>query len=300
MADTALPESASQSALLSSLMIWAHDNPIIAQIIAILLLYVQALVLNQMVRSYGIDDQVGKLPGLLFLLITSCFRDFHTLSPYIIANSFIIIALLQAFETYKRKSCYPNIFNIGFWLGIAALCHFPYIAFAVAGFMSLVILRAPKAQEWLTYLSGLLLPFFFAGVVRFWNDDLSGLGNITTFTMPQWLAFLDEPSIVIYIILGFFAAAILISLVSFGIYNNRKVIGAQKFISILYWFLLAGGLSLLMQRGIHIDHLLVTTIPLGLFLGMSFAHMNRQVAEFVHVIILLGIYAIYFVLQGAP
>ncbi len=230
----------------------------------------------------------------MYLFVTSCFRDFHTLSTYILANTFIIIALYQSFEVYKRKNCFPNIFNIGMWLGLASLVHFPYIAFALAGFVGIMILRSPRIQEWFTYLLGVFLPFFLTGVWLYWTNETGWLAEVVSFTLPQWLTFIAKQDITMYIMIGFFGASTALAIVSFGVYYNRKVIGVQRYISTLYWFLLASGLTLSLQRGIHLNHLLVCTVPLSIFLGMSFAHMNRQAAEFLHVIMLMAAYGLYF------
>ena len=283
-----------QSIFCQSLFEWIQAYPTLAQTLVAILILVHAWLINALTKRYNLDESLYKLAGLMYIFITSCFRDFHILSTIIVANTFLIIALYQSFETYKRKSCFPNIFNVGMWLGVASLVHFPYIAFAIAGFMGIMILRSPRIQEWLTYLLGVFLPFFLTGVWHYWHGSTSWLTNVAAFSMPQWLTFIGKPSLITYAALGFFGVAIALAIASFGVYYNRKVIGAQRYISILYWFLLASGLTLLLQRGVHLSHLLVCSVPLSIFVGMSFAHMNRQAAEFLHVILIMAAYALYF------
>ena len=63
------------------------------QIVALILLYLQALLFNLVININNLFNERTLVPGLLYVLFASLFFDFLTLSPVLMGLPFLILAL---------------------------------------------------------------------------------------------------------------------------------------------------------------------------------------------------------------
>lgn len=258
-------------------------------VVGILLVFIHAVLINTMVARFRMGNEVTLLPGLCYILLASSIPEFLFLSPILLANTFFIIALFELFGSYRQKSVIGNIFNVGFWFGVASLFYFSEFVFLFFAFFSSSILRAFKLKEVLVITTGFLVPYILTSVYYFWNDQFLWFWQ-TQFT--DNLGFLDITignSWVSYLEIGFFILLFLITFVSFGSYMAKKNLQVQKNITILYWALFFGFLSVFFQANIHLEHLLIFVVSLSIFLSFNLLNMRRPIAEAVHLILLVGI-----------
>jgi hypothetical protein len=149
-------------------------------------------------------------------------------------------------------------------------------------------------NEALIILIGFTVPFFLSGTYFFWNDQFLWFWQ-NQFT--ENLGFLDfdlNHNWETYSKLGFFALLFLITFLSSGSYTFKKNLQVQKFISILYLALLFGGLSIFIQAGIRLEHLLLFVAPLSIFLSFNLQNMRSSFAEAFHLLLLIGIIILQF------
>ena len=82
-----------------------------------------------------------------------------------------------------------------------------------------------------------------------------------------------------YAKLSAFALLVLWVIFNNGVYNFKKNIQIQKRISVLYWVLLFAGLTVFFQAKISLTHLQIITIPIGIFLGLTFSFWLHEKNE---------------------
>lgn len=281
---------------------WIGNKGGVADIVAIIVLFVQAIILNGIVNQHRLAKEVTLFPGVFYIMIASLFPEFTHLSPLLLANTFYIIALGELMATYQRNTCADRIFNAGFWIGVASLFYFSYIVFLILGFISLLTMRAFRVSETLTLIIGAIVPYFLLGVGAFWFD---GLNVFIQKQLSENLAFLDlniplEWSL--YAQAGVIGLLIIVVLLSFRTYTSKQNIQTQKKLSILYWAIIIPLFSLLIQNNIQFEHLLMLAVPLGIFLSLNFVNMPRQWAETLHLIMVIAVivwhFKPYFILPG--
>ncbi len=273
---------------------WIGQGNWLSHTIALILVVFQAVYLNVIITQQRMASEISLFPGVFYILIASCIPDFLYLSPPLIGASFIIIATNELLKTYKQYSCADNIFNVGFWVGVASLFYFSYIIFILVGWVGLNILRAFKIKERLALLLGLFAPYFLVYTYYFWYDRTAyfwatQFGDATAF----WDLVAQEP-IWVYIKLGIFLVFILIALFSFRSYMYRKNIRVQKNISIIYWLLLFSAATLFIQANISTTHLFVSVVPLGILISFNFIDLSSRWAEMWHFILLVAILVFQF------
>ena len=143
-----------------------------AEITAILLLTAQASGINAIVLEHRLGEEQNLFPGLFYILISSMLPGMMHLSPALMGNTFLIIAMSELFRTYKNPHASGSIFNVGFWTAAASLFVPAYLVFLILGFVGLNSLRGLDLKERLMLLSGAVVPYGLAGAVMFWNGQL--------------------------------------------------------------------------------------------------------------------------------
>lgn len=178
------------------------------------------------------------------------------------------------------------IFDVGLWIGVACLFHFSFILFILWGIIGLGILRGLRARELLMILIGITVPFFLFAVYLFWIDRLSMF--LPHFTDNfGFLNFVKNSNQTGYVKIAVMLLLVLITLFSSGQFFIRRNISAQKYISIIYWMLLMGGLTILIQKGVDVNHLLILSVPLSILLSMLFQRIGPATAEVLHMLLLV-------------
>ncbi|MEO1435714.1 MAG: hypothetical protein AAFV80_09275, partial [Bacteroidota bacterium] len=75
----------------------------------------------------------------------------------------------------------------------------------------------------------------------------------------------------------------------------RTKIQVQKYFSLLFYFLIFGGLSFFLQKDVGTEHLIIICVPISVFLGLSMLRIKtRPIAEFVHLILVLALIGFQF------
>lgn len=257
-------------------------------LMALLLVFLQANLINITVANYRMSPEVNLFPGIVYALLSSCVADFQFLSPILVANTFYIWAVYILFDVYKKSDAAPAIFNVGFWLGVAALCYYPFVTFIIVGFFGLNTLRAFKVRELLIMASGLFTPFLLAGYYAIWQG--TGAAFLQSFRAAfAYLDFAAAPQYHWMLTLGLWSLLLVIVLFSYTSYLKRVQIEAKKQINILYWGLLVSGLTIPLLSQADIENLLVSTVPLAILLNFSFSRLSGRNAEALHFVLLAAV-----------
>lgn len=268
---------------------WIGYKGLVPDLLTIFLLFVQGALLNGLNLTHRFADRVSLFPGLLFVLAASLIPEFLHLSPLHLANTFYIIALVDLLAIYNNKRSTGHIFNAGLWIAIGSLFYFSYLILLLLAFAALAILRAFDFRERLMVLSGLAVPYLLSGLYFFWTDRWDYFLLQQFSVNIDWLSFsLSEFSPFTHIKLGLFTLLLLVVLSSRSRYVLKRTMQEQKKINILFWGLLLAPLTLLFQANIHLDHLLILSIPLGLLLSINFINMRSNWAELFHFLLFLA------------
>lgn|GEM_PF-514774 len=258
-------------------------------LIAALLALVQAIILNLMVSRYRLTEEITLFPGLFYLLFMGFSGSFWTVNPLLIANFFLIFAIIELVETYKEFSSADRIYNIGLFIGIASLCYFSYIVFLVSAWIGIGILRAIRWKERLILLFGFFSPYFLVFTYQFWNDHLSDFisqeigSNFHFFSYSPYRGYDDLITLVLVMTM------LIIAVFSYKLYTYKKKIKIQKIIDLLYWGIAATIISILFQAQINVQHFLMLLPILAIFVSINFVHMSRQWSEILHMLLLAGL-----------
>lgn len=268
-------------------------GPLTQNIIAIVVLYFHMLYINRLVIQHRLANQVTLLPGLIYAIFMSLLPEYSFLTPYLIANTFILIAISQIFKTYKRPKAADVLFNIGFLIAIAALFEPNYIFLLIIGILGLFVLRSLKLFEVFQLLSGALLVLIsFCSI--FYLLDISILPELTKVSLHPRLEIFSNRGGALYKILIVFVISVF-TVLNYGSYTLKKNIQTQKKIDILYWFMLSSLIILFINDTMDSSQLLLLFIPLSILLNSTFINIKSILfQEVIHISLLALLFALNF------
>lgn len=267
---------------------WIPPYSTTGWVVATLLVVIQGVMINVLVGRYRIASEVSLLPGLFYVLLSSFFSEFLYLSPLIMANTFFILALMEAFATYRKYQAAGAIFNVGFWTAIGSLFYVSHSVVFIVAMIGLGMLRSFNFRERLMVVFGLLTPYVLTAVYFFINNRLpvfyevqfqNGLG---IFEFPKATGLID------YVKIGLFGLLLGFLVLSYGNFTKKKNIQKQKYIDLLFVCMAVTVLTLLYQGGIQMDHLLILVPPAAILLSFAFQDARSRFAEAVHLLMLVA------------
>lgn len=258
------------------------DNANLLLTVALLLVWLQGLVLNALVQEYRMGPQATLLAGLALAWFASATPEFTRFGPLVVGNTFVVLALHQAYALYRHAGPAAALFNTGFLVSLAGLSYFPFLVLAPLGWFLLGIQRGHRLAETLQYLIGVLLPWFLLFALWYWVRPEMGFAQLAGLP-ASWPPILTGPAGLRLPLTSLVLGAIILYLLSrvpwLGLGETIQV---QKNIALAALFLLGGGLSLLLPPALYFHHWLVCAIPAGLLMGLWLARIPARWAETVH------------------
>lgn len=103
-----------------------NNTYILSSILAAILVFFQAFILNTTLQKNAAFQENNFLPGFLFVVFASASSEFLFLSPILLANTFLLLALDKVLIHLKFRGSEENILTTGFLIGLAALSYAPY------------------------------------------------------------------------------------------------------------------------------------------------------------------------------
>ena len=129
-------------------------------LVALFLVLLQALLLNVLAARFRVSKEVTMFPGVFYILLMSTVPEFFHLSPMLMGNTFLILAVSSLFNAYKKSSMADSIFNIGLWIGVAILFYYSNFIYLFLSILGLATIRNFRVNEFFMVLIGGIVPLF--------------------------------------------------------------------------------------------------------------------------------------------
>lgn len=255
--------------------------------IAFVIILVQAFFIILFTNSHKLSGDRTLYAGVFYVLFSSISVAFLGLSPALMGNTFLLLALSNFFDIYKNKEPAGRHFNAGFWLGIAALFYGSLFLFFFFGILAINLMRAFNIKEMLQMISGYLVPFILLFTYYYAIGDVNA----------SYWAYLDGSFGIIniretpnldYITLVILALSILTAIFRYTVFVDKQGMKNRKNITLLFLFIIFAAGSAFIQAGLGMDHLIVLAIPLSILLSIIFSKITKTVwAETWHLLLFL-------------
>ena len=145
--------------------------PVLTSFIAILLISLQAIVLNYMLIKNNLSLRNNLLPAYIFILLSGSTHSLTQLSAPLIASFFILLGIVELIGMYELKDPFTECFNASFFITIASFFYFPAIAFFLLIWISFLIYRVISWREWIISIVGFFAAALFVWFYFFWHNQ---------------------------------------------------------------------------------------------------------------------------------
>ena len=244
-------------------------------LIAAVLVFIQALLVNYLVNFYNLLGKPSFLPSLLYVVASSLFTPFLILSPPLICNFLLIWMLFKMFGLYKAQDSKSASYDLGIIVAVGSLIYLPFIYFILIAWISLLLFRPFDLRDFLASIFGYITVFFFLAVYYYLNNQLSTIYAIwlplaTRFPNSihiNYLNYLVLVPVTIIFILSFFK-------IQKAFY--KSFVQIRKSYQLLLVLFIVAGLSFYVKAEFRLSHFLLCTIPAGVFMAYYFLYATRR------------------------
>jgi hypothetical protein len=271
-----------------------QSQPFWSAVAATILVYVQALLLNNVADSFRLMHDRNWLPGMAYVLVVSLLPDFQFLSAPLVATTALILAINSVFKTYKSAKSAVLVFDAGFWIAVASLFYPKALLLTVAMFISIGVMRSWNVRDQIAFLTGVFIPNFLGWLWYFWADMGSVFRSVHFGHLVQLYRFdvaFDTNMLIRCILTG---TLLFFALINFGTFSRNKSMQGQKCVEVLYWFLFTGTIMMFLRHDWRWEAILLTATPLGIFLAMTYQTMRNLFAEGLHLFLLGAVLLLQF------
>jgi len=222
------------------------------RIVALIIIFFQAILFNQALNEKGCFDQRTSLPAIIYLSFCMLFPDMISLSAVVLANTFLLLMFYFIISYIRDNEHTQPLFWIGFTASLAFLFYAPYVILLPAALVALILFSPTDARKVVTILYAFILPLVVVWAYFFWNEA-SGfyvqvfLQKIMSFQANHYLSFQQFLYIIAFpvgwLLIGFIAITRASSFVNF---QNRVIQSV-----ILFFFFSMLGLLLVKERSTY-------------------------------------------------
>ncbi|RYC71049.1 hypothetical protein [Spirosoma sordidisoli] len=110
-------------------------------------------------------------PGLVYMLFLHLSFDCLTLSPVLMSTSFLLLALGTLVKQMDRRGATDEVFEVGFYIGIAALFYLPSALFIIWAAMSMLLYTGATFRQHSLSLFGFLFPLAVTILFYYLSDS---------------------------------------------------------------------------------------------------------------------------------
>lgn len=148
---------------LSALIYWGIDSvfgrsPIVLHAAATLVSVFQIVYFNYLTNVRDVYPDRSFWPGLIYMLFMHLSFDCLTLSPVLMSTSWLLLAFGTLIRQMDRRGATDEVFEVGFYIGIAALFYLPSALFIVWAMLSLLFYTGATFRQYSLSLFGFLFP----------------------------------------------------------------------------------------------------------------------------------------------
>src|SRR5205823_8370720 len=111
-------------------------------------------------------------PGLLYMIFLNLSADCTTLSPVLLSTTFLLLAFSTLIQQLERRGATDEVFEVGFYIGLATLFYLPSALFIFWAVASLLFFTGATFRQHSLTLFGFLFPTLLTILYYYFNDGL--------------------------------------------------------------------------------------------------------------------------------
>ncbi len=183
----------------------------------------QVIYFNLIMSRQSIFPERNYVPGFVYLVMMNISFDYTTLSPALMATTFLLLALGTLLKQLDREGIKDELLEVGFYIGIATLYYPPSMVFIIWVELSLLLYSGASFRQHIINVLGFFFPIVIVNLYfyldghydAFTRNFLSIIFQIRQYDLNDFQTLLAVIALpVIFAILGF------LKILNYGRYTN--------------------------------------------------------------------------------
>ncbi|MFN8309539.1 MAG: DUF6427 family protein [Chitinophagales bacterium] len=253
-----------------------HFQPAFFVIAGGVFTFLQSLMVNNLINRHKATGKRNYLGGILFILMTTFFREFLLFTPVQIALFFLLIICDKIFRLVRPEKQSGEIFDLGFLSALAALFYAPSVLFLPLALIGIYTMRPFSFRELWIVLFGMTAVVFTVFTYYFCNDRLMDLKYVlVTVSQPHLgvLAHLTNWDIGILIWMGLLTIAAILGVQGVLYASSIQI---RKFTGVITVSALIAVLSAALCSNFSWAHLTLLALPMSFLLCLFFVESKES------------------------
>lgn len=221
------PMADGDAVLYHLLYIWLAPLPLLAVVLAMLLVLAGGIGLNLLLSDIGLVPQTTLLPSLLYIVFVSA--QAATLTPIIIVNAILIALVHQLMlRTTLLTISTDKICSATAIIGLCSMFYLPALAMMASYLLVVVSYRLYSWRDWVAMLLGLAAPYIVLVTVLFMSDNLSAWWDTTVAALNTIGVHIAKASALVHVATGMLLVVALYAVMYLWIHLGEHTIVWQK------------------------------------------------------------------------
>jgi hypothetical protein len=248
----------------------------IQQIIALVILMVEAFFLIRINFNHIIVETKTYLPTLFFIFIASSLARYQAMLPAVLANVFFLFAINRSFEFEKGPHQFKRYFESGLFVGLGSLLYSPLSLYLFLIVVTLFTLRYFNLREFISLILGFVTPIAFYATYLFLTDQIEIIPNeiILIFVKMPSLVKFNLVQLISAMVFGFITLLAVFS--GLGQVHNRKI-STRKYFGLFFWLLLLSILFFIMIPAAGYSSICFFALALAFLLPAYFVDLKVKI-----------------------
>ncbi|QJW90260.1 hypothetical protein HNV11_13180 [Spirosoma taeanense] len=162
---------------LSAIVYWGLDTLFGRSSIALhgaatLVSVFQIVYFNYVTNTRDVYSDRSFWPGLVYMLFLHLSFDCLTLSPMLMSTSLLLLAFGTLVKQMERRGATDEVFEVGFYIGLAALFYLPSVLYILWAALALLLYTGATFRQHSLSLFGFLFPIAVTILFYYLNDSL--------------------------------------------------------------------------------------------------------------------------------
>ena len=250
-------------------------NPWTAQIIAFVLMLIEAFLLLRIDLKFIIVEDKVIMPPLFYVLIVSMLARNYNVLPVMLANLLLMLTIMRTFNSERLSEQKRYYFESGLLIGLGSLLFPPLMVMMLFVLATQFVIRYFDIREFLASVLGFVLPTFFYifGMFMFDEQDLfwARLGQV--FDTQEFTLHLNIVQICAICYMALFA---LIALIVMSQYIRMYKVTTRKYFMLFFWLIIISVAGFFAVPCAGLTMLAFLAIALAFITSLYFMQIRRN------------------------
>ena len=257
-------------------------------VLTLLVFSLCVLFFNSMLSVNQLVTRNSSIGALVFALCMCCVPIKDDYYPFLLASTFIMMAMQTIYLIYQVEKPESYLMNSGLFIAIASMFYYPAIILIIWVLLSLVIMDIRELKHFLIPILGFLMPYFILFVCFYFNhnlvekiDDYALAFNELGFEKLGMTTLEMVALILVFVFMG-------LSLMMIRSGNADNSVGTRKKVNVTLWLFGFSFMMLFMQKPVVCNGLIF--MVLAVFVSMALSCVRKsKIIDIALIVLMLAI-----------